>query len=138
MFDILMGTQAVGRAEVKKEGLYYRFSCTCTPPDNGIYRIIVCDGSNTRDIGICRPSGTVARVPIKYLPGDKLTFTLVPKDKKEISVPVATGEPFEHLDQLDNAHLQVSDGQPKILIDPAPDQQDSDPSQEPPHIWEQP
>lgn len=133
-----MNTQAVGRAEVKKEGLYYRFFCTCTPPDNGIYRIVVCDGSNTRDIGICIPTGTVARVPIKYLPGERLTFSLVPKDRKETAVPVATGEPFERLEQLDNARFQVTQGQPEILIDPAQDPQDSDPSQEPLQKWEQP
>ena len=136
-----MDTQVVGRAEVAKEGLYYRFSCSCTPPDSGIHRISVGDGSNIRDLGICVPTGTaftlVSRVPIKYLPGDKLTFTLVPKDRKELPVPVATGEPFEYLDQLDAAHLEVTDDLPEIIIDPAPALQDSDPSQEPPHIWEQ-
>ena len=142
MFDILMDTQVVGNARVDREGLYYRFTCTCTPPDSGIHRIRVSDGNNTKDLGICVPTGTafslVSRVPIKYLPGDKLSFTLVPKEKKEISVPVATGEPFAHLDELEAAHLNVTDSQPEIVIDSVPDQQDSDPSQESPHIWEQP
>ena len=142
MYDIIMGTQVVGKAQVSKEGLYYRFSCQCTPPDGSIHRISVSDGNNTKDLGICVPEGEmfclVSRVPVKYLPGDKLTFTLAPKEKQETAVPVVTDEPFAHLDMLDSARLQEAEGQTEILIAPAQDQQDSDPSQEPPHIWEQP
>lgn len=142
MYDIYMGTKVVGQAEVIKEGLYYRFSCKCTPPDEGIYRIVVSDAGNTKDLGICVPTGEwfclVTRVPIKYLPGEKLEFSLVPKDKQEIAVPVATNEPFSKLDKLDSAHLQEFDDKMEIVIDPIPNQQDSDLSQESPHKWEQP
>lgn len=142
MYDIYAGTQVVGRAEVIKEGLYYRFSCKCTLPDEGVYRIMVSDGNNTKDLGICVPTGEwfclVSRVPIKYLSGDKLEFALVPKDRQELVVPVVTDEPFEDLDKLESAYLQQTDGKSKIIIDPIPSPQDSDPSQESPHIWEQP
>jgi len=142
LYDILMDTQVVGQAEVTQEGLYYRFSCRCTPPDEGVHRIIVSDGDNTKDLGICVPTGEwfclVSRVPVKYLSGEKLEFTLVPKDKKQTAVPVATDEPFHALDKLDSAYLQQSEGGTEIVIDPAPDQQDSDLSQGSQHRWEQP
>lgn len=83
------------------------------------------------------PSGTVTRVPMKYLSGEKLTFTLVPKDKKETVIPVATDQPFAYLDKLDSARLQEADGQQEIIIDPVQGLQDSDLSQESPHILEQ-
>lgn len=138
LYDIYVDTQVVGQAEVIKEGLYYRFSCKCTPPDEGVYRIIVSDGENTKDLGICVPTGEwfclVSRVPIKYLPGERLEFTLIPKDKQEKVVSVATDEPFADLDKLDSAHLQQSNGKTEIIIDPIPGQQDSDPNQESPHI----
>lgn len=140
MYDIYAGTQIVGQAEVIKEGLYYRFSCKCTPPDDGIHRIMVSDGNNTKDLGICVPVGEwfclVSRVPIKHLSGEILEFSLVPKDRQKLAVPVATDEPFANLDKLESAHLEEADGKTEIIIDPIQDQPDSDQSQEYPHIWE--
>ena len=142
MYDIMMNSQIVGQAEVIKEGLYYRFSCKCTPPNEGIHKIIVSDGKNTKDLGICVPTGEwfclVSRVPVKNLPGEKLDFMLKLKDQKQTAVPVATDEPFPNLDELDNAYFQESEQGAAILIDPAPGQQDSDRSQESLHIWESP
>lgn len=142
MYDIYAGTQIVGKAEVIKEGLYYRFSCQCTPPDENVHKILVSDGQNTKDLGICVPTGEwfclVSRVPVKHLPGENLQFTLVSKDKRDTIVPVKTNEPFPALDMLDSAHLQESEGKAEIVIDPAPGPQDSDQSQESPHKWEQP
>ena len=140
MYDIYAQTQVVGQAEVIKEGLYYRFSCKCNPPNEGSHRITVSDGNNTVNLGICVPTGEwfclVSRVPIKHLPGGKLEFSLVPKDREVSAVPVATNEPFPLLDMLDSAHLQQIDGITEIVIDPAPNQQDSDLSQESAHKWE--
>ena len=137
LYDIYMGTQVVGQAEVIKEGLYYRFSCKCTPPDEGIYRITVSDGNNTKDLGICVPTGEwfglVTRVPVKYLSGDKLEFALVPKDSQVTAIPVVTNEPFADLDKLESAYLQEKDGKAEIIIDPTLSPQGSDPSQEFPH-----
>lgn len=140
MYDILMDTQVVGQAEVTKEGLYYRFTCKCTPPDDSVHRIFVSDGNNTKDLGICVPTGEwfclVSRVPVKYLSGENLRFSLVPKEQR--GVPVKTGGAFSHLDKLETARLQEINGMSEIIIDPVQDPQDSDPSQESPHIWEQP
>lgn len=142
LYDIFMDTRVVGQAEVIKEGLYYRFSCKCTPPDGKIYKIAVSDGDNTKELGICVPTGEwfclVRRVPVKYLPGEKLDFSLVPKNKEIAVVTVETDEPFDQLDRLDSSRLQESDGKTEILIDPAQDPPDNDQNRESPHIWEQP
>ena len=133
-----MNDEIVGKADVKREGLYYRFVCTCMPPDNRVHRIFVSDGTNTRDLGICIPMGErfflSCRVPIKYLPGESLAFSLVPK---QAPIPVYDAQPFPQIDKLDSARFQVTDGQAEILIDSTPDQQGSDPSREFPHRWEQ-
>lgn len=138
MYDIMMNTKVVGQAEVMKEGLYYRFTCRCTPPNDAIHRIIVSDGNITRDLGICVPTGEwfclVCRVPIKYLPGDKLEFSLVTNEQKN-AVPVETDTPFPALDKLETAYLQKNG---EIVIDQAQDQPDSDPNQESQNKWVQP
>ena len=142
MYDIMMDSQVVGQAEVMQEGLYYRFSCKCTPPDNSIHRILVGDGNNTKDLGICVPTGEwfclVARVPVKYLPGENLSFTLVSQTPQTAAITVKNDKPFLQLDQLESARLLENDGGFEVLIDPVPDPQDSDQSPESQHKWELP
>ena len=142
MYDIYMDAQSVGQAEVIKEGLYYRFSCKCRLPDEGIYRITVTDGNNTKNLGICVPAGDLfcltTRIPKKHFSGENLKFSLVPKDSQQTIIPVETNKPFADLDKLASAHLQESDGKTEIIIDPVPVPQGSDQSQESPHKWEQP
>ena len=65
-------------------------------------------------------------MPIKGLKEENLSFTLVPKDTRA-ACPVATGGPFEPLDQLDTARLEVNGGGASIILDSAPDQPDNDP-----------
>ena len=114
-----------------REGLYYRFFCTCKLPDKSICRIIVSDGENRKDLGICVPSGDrftlTARVPVKYLPGESLRFTLKPQERV---IPVAADKPFSHLEELDRARFRMNDGKGEILIDSTPGQQDSDQNRE--------
>ena len=134
MFDICYHDGVVGNAEVTKEGLYYRFCCVCTPPDKSMYRIHVTDGIITKDLGICVPEKDryilVTRVPMKYFKGEELTFILTSNKLEKAFMPVATDAPFEALDQLKTARFQIENGQPGILIDPAPDQPDSGQNQE--------
>ena len=135
MYEILMYDRCVGNADVKKEGLYYLITCTCLPPDTRIHRIKVSDGSKERDLGICVPDGTkfclTSRVPIKHLKGECFSFTLTPE--KDEGLPVAPEEPFIYLDKIETARLQITNGRPQIVIDPAPDPQDSGLSQEYPN-----
>ena len=140
----MIGTQVIGKAEVAQEGLYYSFRCICTPPDRSLYRIFVSDGSYTKDLGMCVPNedkfSLITRVPKKYLPGQNLSFTLMPNESKEskaIHTPIADNEPFEYLEKIEAAQLQEVDGQTEIVIPAVQDQQDSDPTPEPSHIWEQ-
>ena len=137
MLEILWKDRQVGYAQVKQEGLYYRFSCACTPPDGAIYRIYVSDGKNRRDLGICVPKDGEfvlnTRVPCKYINGENLSFELSSEKQDAISVPIKSGESFAYLDQLETARLRVTNGQPEIVIDPVPNPQDSDQNQEYPN-----
>ena len=140
MFDILWNGKPVGTAECKKEGLYYRFDCSCTPPDKAFYRVVLTDGQVQRDLGICVPQGNrfvlTARVPCKLINTEALSFELTDKRQESFSVPVNTGEPFEHLEKIETARLQVTNGQAELIIAEVQDPQDNDPNQESQHIWE--
>lgn len=142
MYEIMMDGIPVGQAQVEKEGLYYCFTCTCTPKNNGIHRIHVCDGVITRDLGICVPDGNgfrlFTRIPVKYLCEGKLSFKLVDTSRTQKAVPVKEDEPFAYLGELDTARLQNTNGQPEIILSPVQDQPDSDLSLECSNKWVQP
>ena len=39
MYDVLLGDEPIGKAQVKKEGLYYCISCRCRLSGEVVYRI---------------------------------------------------------------------------------------------------
>lgn len=133
LYDIVMNDRKVGYTEVSKEGLYYRFFCSCIPPEKGMHRVKVSDSSATRDLGICVPEDgrftLTARVPIKYLKENELSFTLCGEMETSVPVPVAAEKPFSHLEELETAHLHSTNGQQEIIIKQAQVPQDSDLSQ---------
>ena len=138
MFDVFFNESVVGSAQVEKDGLYYCIHCACEIPGDGLYRIILNDGENSHNLGICVPNKDKfvvnKRIPAKYIIGENLTFQLVLDANNGIAV--ATGKPFAHLDKLETAHLLETNGQSKIIIAPVQDQQDSDPIPAPAQIWE--
>ena len=117
---------------MKKEGLYYRFTCVCVPPSDGLHRISVSDGSAVRDLGICVPDGDhfylSARLPVKYLKGTQLSFALTASEdrQKVLRIPVESGAEFKNLVQLDRARLEIANGKKLIVINPVQVPQDSD------------
>ena len=88
----------------------------------------VTDESNTYDLGICVPEGKVytcvARVPCKRFLGNTFSFTLTDGGER-LSVPIADGKPFTHLDKLSAARLRFANGQPEIVIGPIQAPQDN-------------
>lgn len=132
MYQITWNGSSVGNAELHKEGMFYRFLCRCRLPNKGLYRVIVTDGENKYDLGICVPEGNgyscVARVPCNQLKGNNLSFALMGSEEKR-GITIASGKPFAHLDKLNAARLHFANGLPEIMINPIQDQQDSDLSQ---------
>lgn len=83
-YDVTYEGEAVGTANIEKQGLYYFFSCRCRLPHEGLYRIHVIGGVHREDLGICIPLdgafGMDKRIPAKRLGEGIPTFELVPKD----------------------------------------------------------
>ena len=127
MFNIRMGDAIVGRAEIIRKGLYYHITCTCNPPSNEIHRVIMTDGSVKRDLGICVPINDgfslFARVSVKSFSQEQFHFELVNGSKGEFVV--SNDAPFAHLDKLETARLQQTDGQFVIIINSILSQQDN-------------
>lgn len=130
--DIMLGGQAIGRAQIEKEGLYYRFSCCCNLSGEVVYRLSVRCGEKTENLGIPVPQNgrfeLNTRIPVKRLGSGEMQIFAVPKHAQPEGnfVPLSPEEPFRYLKRLENAFLQVRDGQVGLVIpvrsDPGPAQ----------------
>ena len=69
MYDIYMGSAAVGTAKVIREGLYYLFFCRCRLSGEVVCRVTVRCGDRSADLGILVPENGAfqlkTRVPVK-------------------------------------------------------------------------
>lgn len=111
MYDIFLGTQSIGKAQVIKEGLYYRISCRCRLSGEVVYKVEASCGDKTEDLGVLVPqSGAfvlTARLPMKRLGEGQLQFKAVPRHAQLQGkfVPISADEPFAYLSRLENAFM---------------------------------
>ncbi len=146
IYDILQGGQAVGRAEVTRQGLYYRICCRCSLTGAVICKVAAIWKDQKTDLGILAPEGShfslTARLPVKRAGEGQPEFRVLPKHEpmQENFIPIRAEEPFGYLSRLENAYLAADRGQVGVIIQGAPvsGPQDSGQSQEYPHKSELP
>ena len=111
MYDVVLGSESIGTAEVMKQGLYYCIRCRCRLSGEVVYKVTVKCGDNTEDLGILVPENgafvLTARVPVKRLADGQLLFRAVPRhvEPDGMFVPVSADEPFQYLNRLENAFM---------------------------------
>ncbi len=124
IYDITRGGEKIGKAEVKREGLYYRFSCNCDLTGEVVYRITVTCGGKTENIGIPVPEGGSfrlnTRLPVSRFGAGEPEFRAVPRhpEKQELWSPVIPETPFEYITRLENAVAEKREGEWGIRISP--------------------
>ncbi len=123
VYDILLGSEPVGKAEVSREGLYYRISGKCSLSGTVIYKLRVSCEENTIDLGIFVPEGEAfwvrTKVPAKRLGTGALQFRAVPRhiELRGEFIPLSPEEPFAYIKRLGEARLQLQDGKLGIILD---------------------
>ncbi len=133
-YDILRGGEKIGKAAVRREGLYYRFQCCCDLTGEVMYRLTVTCGGKTENLGIPVPEGDCfrlnVRLPVSRFLSSEPVFRAVPKHEplqRGMWVPVSPETPFDYISRLENAVMERRGEEVGILIsDEAP--LDSDPS----------
>lgn len=121
-YKIMLGDQSVGLAEVKREGLYYRFHCRCRLSGEVMYHIKALCGEKEYDLGVCVPVengfGVDTKAPVKKLGEGMFSFYAVPRhsDIAGKFVPIRADEPFLYLEKLQGAHLAFQNGVQGIII----------------------
>lgn len=119
---IKLGDKIVGKAEVHREGLYYRIRCRCYELGKGVYRVTVACGGREESLGILVPEGldfcVATRIPVKKIGEGLLSFSAVPKHGPVEGrfVPLSPEEPFRYIAALKNAYLAKRDGRIGLII----------------------
>ena len=121
-YEIMLGGESVGQAVVRRQGLYYRFSCRCDLSGEVIYRITVTCGGKSESLGIPVPKNGEfyldTRLAASRLGEGEPKLAAVPRrpDLGGMFVPISPEEPFRYLHRLENAFLARKDGQVGIVI----------------------
>ena len=121
-YDIVMGGETVGQAQVVRQGLYYCFSCRCHITGEVICRVSVTCGPKTENLGVLIPMGSEfgleKKLAVKKLGRGEFRFRAVPKHSAEMSifVPVYPEEPFAYLARLQNSFLEIRNEQIGIVL----------------------
>ena len=119
-YDIMLGDQSIGTAEVLREGLYYRFRCRCRLSGKVMYQLKAVCADKESCLGVCIPIedefGVDTKLAVKKLGEGDFSFYAVPRhlDMKGIFAPIRADEPFMHIENLQGSHLEYHNGEPGI------------------------
>ncbi|MGM9549804.1 MAG: hypothetical protein ACI3V5_08155 [Faecousia sp.] len=121
-YGVYFGNKAVGKVQVLKEGLYYRFLCHCQLTGDVMCRLWVTCGDKRENLGLVVPMdggfGLDTKIPAKRLTGGEMAFSLIPKhDQPEGKfVPISPEEPFAYIERLKESYLIRKGEQVGIVI----------------------
>ena len=137
LYDVLRGGEKIGKAEVRREGLYYRFRCVCQLTGEVIYRLTAVWGEKQINLGIPIPCGDAfyldTKIAASRLGQGRPSFLAVPRKPPNMGtwVPLSPEEPFPYLHRLKNAVPELRNGVMGICIRdpeaPAPPDNDQNP-----------
>lgn len=111
MYQIYLGKEVIGTADVEKQGLTYCIRCRCRISGEVAYKVIATCNGKEADLGLLVPENgafqLTSRVPAKKLGAGELTFRAVPRHvvPDGMFIPVTVDEPFKYLSRLENAFM---------------------------------
>lgn len=122
-YEIFFGKDKVGKVQVLREGLYYRFICRCRLTGDVVCRLAVRCGEKQENLGVVVPMGDGfgldKKLPVKRLGEGEMEFFLGPKHDRVMGkfVPIRPEEPFAYISRLKTSFLVRQNGQAGILLE---------------------
>lgn len=117
----------MGKVQVLRQGLYYRFHCRCQLSGDVICRLHVTCGEKGENLGVVVPMGDGfgldTRLAAKHLGEGEWRFTLTPKQEtpEKKLVPISPEEPFAYISRLKDAYLAEQNGMSVAVISQTPE-----------------
>ena len=121
-YEVKFGSQAVGKVQVFRQGLYYHFVCRCALADDVVSRLVVRCGNRNEKIGVLIPSGDGLsldkKLPVKIFGDEEPEFYLAPRHDTVNGkfVPIYPEEPFAYIARLKDAFLVTQNGQVGAML----------------------
>lgn len=121
-YIVTFGQADVGTVEVRREGLYWHFSCRCRITGDVVCRLTVQCGASRESLGIVVPQGDgfalETRLPVKKLEQGIPRFFLVPRHEagEGMFVPLSPEEPFAYIARLKDAYFTRRYGQAGVVL----------------------
>ena len=114
-YDVYLGQDAVGKAYVSLQGLYYRIQCRCAMSSQVMHRLVITCGEQQESLGVLIPFGQEfgldTRIAVKRIGEGVLRFKVLPKHTSmEEFVPLSPEEPFAYLRRLRSSYLVRKNG----------------------------
>ena len=122
MYPVFFGHSQVGKVQVQKQGLYYRFLCRCQLSGDVVCRLTVRCGGSQESLGVVVPMddgfGLDTKIACKRLGQGIPEFQLVPRHETSmgIFIPISPEEPFSYIRRLKDAYFERRYGQPGIVL----------------------
>ena len=121
-YEVSLGAKPIGQVTVRRQGLYYHFSCRCVLIGDVVCKLIVTCADKQENLGVMVPMdgkfGIEKRIPVKRLGEGIPQFRVMPKHEKMEGkfVPIYPEEPFAYMTRLKDAFLETQAGQLGIVI----------------------
>lgn len=122
MYDIMLGGQPVGKAQLTREGGLWCIRCKCRLSGEVPYQVRMVCGDEQRCLGLLVPeSGSfvlTARIPAKLIGDQQPCFVAEPRRPQLQGkfVPICAEEPFAYLSRLEHAFMEVRSGKQGIIL----------------------
>ena len=121
-YPVRCGCDTVGKLQIEKVGLYYRFVCRCRQNSDSVYRLVAQYETNRIPLGVLVPEGLGTgldrKLPVKQFPEGEPTFLIVPvhPQLQGLFIPLSPEEPFAYLSRLKDAFLTEQNGVTGIFL----------------------
>lgn len=121
-YEVTYGTKVIGKVQVIRQGLYYRFICHCRLETEAISKLVIQFGNTCENLGvlILGEEGLVLdkKYPVKKFSEGKPVFYLAPGHDSMCGrfVPICPEEPFAYISKLKDAFLATRNGQACAML----------------------
>ena len=121
-YEVKLGPKKVGKVQVVREGLYYRFICHCSLTGDVVSKLVVRCGDKCENIGVLIPYednfSLDKKHPIKKFGNGIPEFYLAPRHDsiRGKFIPIYPEEPFAYIARLKEAFLVYHNGQAGAML----------------------
>ena len=121
-YEVKFGAKTVGKVQVTRQGLYFRFVCRCMIAADSVTKLVVSCGGKRENLGVLIPSddgfSLDKKHPVKKFEEGVPEFYLAPRHDAVHGkfVPIYPEEPFAYIARLKGAFLTSKNGQVGVLL----------------------